>query len=318
MKRAAFRAPTIARETKAVSVAVRMVAALLLCAGVAVAPARADVDSASRLGAKYAELRPQLSNNQFQKPLYLSSKESSDSLAGDVYALVDHPFATASAALSGAGDWCKILLLPFNTKSCRVSTGDQGTVLSVRIGRKHDQPVDQAYPVQFFHRISAQTPEYLRVGLDAEQGPLGTRNYRIVLEAVPVENGRTFIHFSYSYGFGTMGRLAMQAYLGSAGRDKIGFTVAGTQADGQPQYIGGMRGVIERNSMRYYLAIEAFLGALSAPPQAQFEKRLRDGFVATERYPRQLHEMEQDAYLDMKRREHQPQAEVQSQPVQPG
>jgi len=66
-----------------------------------------------------------------------------------------------------------------------------------------------------------------------------------------------------------------------------------------------MRGVIERNSMRYYLAIEAFLGALSAPPQAQLEKRLRDWFVATERYPRQLHEMEQTAYLEMKRREHQ-------------
>lgn len=307
------------RETKAAWFAVRMVAALLLCAGAASAHARAmDVSSASSLGAKYAELRTQLSNSQFQKPLYLSSSESSDRLAGDVYALVDHPFAATAAALSGAGDWCKILLLPFNTKYCRASTGGEGSVLSVRIGRKHDQPVDQAYPVQFSHRIVARTSEYLQVRLDAERGPLGTRDYRIVLEAVPVENGRTFIHFSYTYGFGTMGRLAMQAYLATTGRDKIGFTVAGTQADGQPQHVGGMRGVIERNSMRYYLAIEAFLGALSAPPQAQFEKRLRDWFAATERYPRQLHEMEQGAYLDMKRREHQQQAEVRPPRVPPG
>ena len=290
--------------------AVRTVAALLLCAGAAFAHARAmDVNSASTLGTKYAALRTQLSNNQFRKPIYLSSSESPDSLAGDVYALIDHPFATAAAALSGAGDWCEIMLLPFNTKYCRVSAGNPGSVLSVRIGRKHDQPVDQAYPVQFFHRIAAQTPEYLQVRLDAEQGPLGTRNYRIVLEAVPVEDGRTFIHLSYAYGFGSMGRLAMQAYLGTIGKDKIGFTVAGTQADGQPQHIGGMRGVIERNSMRYYLAIEAFLGALSAPPQTQFEKRLRDWFAATERYPRQLHEMEQAAYLDMKRKERERQAE---------
>jgi len=64
-----------------------------------------------------------------------------------------------------------------------------------------------------------------------------------------------------------------------------------------------MRGVVERNTMRYYLAIEAFLGALSAPPQAQLEKRLHDWFAAVERYPRQLHEMDEGAYLDMKRRE---------------
>jgi hypothetical protein len=101
------------------------------------------------------------------------------------------------------------------------------------------------------------------------------------------------------------GRLAMQAYLGTVGSSKVGFTVVGTQPDGERRFIGGMRGLVERNTMRYYLAIEAFLGALGAPPQARLEKRLRDWFAATERYPRQLHEMEQDEYLDMKRREHQ-------------
>jgi hypothetical protein len=270
----------------------------------------ADPDSAASLRAKYAELRTQLGNNQFGKPLYLDSSESPDSLAGDVYALIDHPFAPAAAALSGAGDWCEILFLPFNTKYCRVSTGEQGSVLNVRIGKKYDQPVDQAYPVDFSHRVAAQTSEYLQVQLSADQGPLGTRNYRIVLEAVPVEKGRTFIHLSYSYGFGAMGKLAMQIYLGTTGRDKVGFTVAGTQADGQPQHVGGTRGVIERNSMRYYLAIEAFLGSLSAPPQARLEKRLRDWFAAAERYPRQLHEMEQGEYLAMKRKEYQRQQQA--------
>ena len=299
---------------------VRMASALLLCVGAAlVHAADADRDSAGSLRAKYAELRTQLSNNQFQKPLYLDSSEAADRLTGDVYAVVDHSFATAAPALAGAAEWCEIMFLPFNTKSCRVSAGDRGSVLNVRIGRKHDQPVEQAYPVQFSHRVAAQTSEYLQVRLGSEQGPLGTRNYRILLEAIPVENRRTFIHLSYSYGFGTMGRVAMQAYLGTVGKDKVGFTAAATQADGPPQHIGGMRGVVERNSMRYHLAIEAFLGALSAPPQAQFEKRLRDWFAATERYPRQLREMEQTAYLEMKRREHQrQQAEALPPRVAPG
>jgi len=96
----------------------------------------------------------------------------------------------------------------------------------------------------------------------------------------------------------------MQAYLGTIGRNKVGFTVVGKQDDGQPRYIGGMRGLVERNTMRYYLAIEAFLGALSSPPQARVEKSLRDWFAAVESYPRQLHEMEQGEYLAMKRREY--------------
>jgi hypothetical protein len=60
---------------------------------------------------------------------------------------------------------------------------------------------------------------------------------------------------------------------------------------------------VERNTMRYYLAIEAYLGATSAPPPEQQEKRLRDWFAATERYALQLHEIERDDYLAMKRHE---------------
>jgi hypothetical protein len=108
-----------------------------------------------------------------------------------------------------------------------------------------------------------------------------------------------------------VGQLAMRAYLSTIGRDKVGFTVVGRESDNQPRLIGGMRGLVERNTMRYYLAIEAYLGALSAPPTARVEKRLRDWFAATEAYPRQLHEIEQNEYLAMKRKEYsRQQAEV--------
>jgi hypothetical protein len=264
----------------------------------------AQGDPAAALNAKYAELRPKLSDNQFKKPLYLESTESANKqLVGDVYAVLNHPFATAAPALSDASNWCDILLLPANTKYCRASGGERGKVLDVRIGRKADQPAEQAYQVQFSHQVAAQTPNYLKVQLGANEGPLGTRDYRIVLDAIPIEGDRTFIHLSYSYSTGTMGRMAMQMYLSSAGKDKIGFTVTGTQG-GEQAHVGGMRGVIERNSMRYYLAIEAFLGALSAPPQAQLEKRLRDWYAATERYPRQLHEMDEARYLELKRNDY--------------
>ena len=68
--------------------------------------------------------------------------------------------------------------------------------------------------------------------------------------------------------------------------------------------MNGVRGVVERNTMRYYLAIDAYLGAVDAPAAEQFEKRIQTWFTATERYPRQLHELERDAYLNMKRAEY--------------
>jgi hypothetical protein len=263
-----------------------------------------DAHSAALLSARYEALRNQLSHNLFRRPLYLESSEIPGGVSGDVFALVDYPFSTAKAALNGPAQWCDILILHLNTKYCRASTAGPGSVLNVGIGRKYDQPLDKAYRVDFAYRVVADTPNYLKVRLDADTGPLSTRNYRIVFEAIPLESGRTFIHLTYSYAYGIAGRLALQTYLRTLGSSKVGFTVVGTQSDGQPRHVGGLRGVVERNSMRYYLAVEAFLGALSAPPPAQIEKRLHDWFDAVERYPLQLHEMERSDYLEMKRREY--------------
>ena len=105
-----------------------------------------------------------------------------------------------------------------------------------------------------------------------------------------------------------MAQIAMKAYLGTVGRNKIGFTLVSDGPNVQPQPVGGMRGVVERNTMRYYLAIESYLGALSAPPAQRAEKSFRDWFDATESYPQQLHEMEQSEYMAMKRKEYQRQS----------
>ena len=282
----------------------RLFALALLCAGPGLAHAQdAGANSPGSLRARYGALQEQLSHNQFQRPLYMDSSETPGGVAGEIYALVNYPFATVGAALKSPGNWCDILILHLNTKYCRASSAGQETLLNVSIGKKYDQPLDKAYRVAFAYRVAAQTPNYLQVLLNADEGPFSTRNYRIVFEAVPLKKGQTFIHLSYSYGYGLVGRLAMQVYFGTTGSGKVGFTVTGTQAGGEPLYIGGMRGLVERNTMRYYLAIEAFLGALSLPPQAQLEKRLHDWFAAIEHYPRQLHEMDEGAYLEMKRKE---------------
>ena len=283
----------------------RFLLAALVCLGVG--PARgeaADASAAAALRAKYGKLQDQLAHNSFQRPLYLESGETADGVAGSIYALINYPFATAGAALNGPAHWCDILLLHLNIKFCRAATDSRGSALQVYIGKKHEQPLNDAYRVDFAYRAAAVTPDYLKVVLIADEGPLSTRDYRILLEAVPLDAGRTVLHLSYSYGYGLAGRLAMQAYHATIGRGKVGFTVVNQQSDSGPIYIDGMRGLVERNTMRYYLAIEAYLGALSAPPQARLEQSLRDWFAAIERYPRQLHELEQNEYLAMKRNEY--------------
>jgi hypothetical protein len=95
----------------------------------------------------------------------------------------------------------------------------------------------------------------------------------------------------------------MEVYLATLGRNKVGFSIVGQEPDGRPIFVGGVRGVVERNTMRYYLAIDAYLGASALPAPRRSKKSLEDWFAATERHPRQLHEIGRDAYLEMKGRE---------------
>ncbi len=261
------------------------------------------VESAAALHAKYDSMREVLRDTGFSRPIHIDSSVADGSASGDVYAVIDYPFAMTTAALSTATNWCDVLILHFNVKFCQVGVDGGSPVLDVRIGRKFDQPLRKAYQVNFTFREIDRSPQFLHVRLGSEEGPFNTGNYRIVVQAAPVTRDRTFIHLSYAYDFGTASELAMKAYLATLGRSKVGFSVEGEAADGQPRYVRGMRGAIERNAMRYYLAIEAYLGALSMPRPQQVDRRLTDWFDASERYPLQLREMEREEYLEMKRRE---------------
>jgi hypothetical protein len=113
---------------------------------------------------------------------------------------------------------------------------------------------------------------------------------------------------TYAFRSSTMSRLATQVYLSTLGRDKVGFTAAGSLPDGSADYIRGMRGVIERNVVRYYFALQAFMESQDLPPAQQFAHASERWFALADRYPRQLHEMERGQYLDIKRREYEEQS----------
>ncbi|APW37970.1 hypothetical protein RD110_12845 [Rhodoferax koreense] len=292
--------PTLARWLVALSVASAAVAATTAHA--------ADDTAANALRAKYDSLAPTLRNNIFKRALHLESTESSSELKGDIYAVVNHPFATVESSLKDPDVWCDVLILHLNTKLCRAEGEAANPALVLYVGRKYDQPLEDAYKLRFSYRLAANAPEYFEVLLNAPAGPVGTRDYRIVLEAIPLapQDGkaeRTLVHLTYAYAYGLPARLAMQTYLATVAREKVGFTVTGKDADGKPEYVGGVRGVVERNTMRYYLAIDAYLGSLRLPPGEQFDRRLKTWFDASEQYALQLHEMELADYMTMKHAE---------------
>jgi hypothetical protein len=177
-----------------------------------------------------------------------------------------------------------MLILHINTKYCHATADESPSQLNMHVGKKTEQQLEDAFALKFNYRLTASAADYLSAQLGADKGPLGTHNYRIELQAVPLPDGKTFMHLRYSYGFGVASRLAMQGYLATAGSGKVGFTQV--RRGSSNAYVDGMRGTVERNTMRYYLAIEAYLASLDKPPAQQLEARLHHWFDATEQYAR--------------------------------
>nr|WP_251140610.1 hypothetical protein [Rhodoferax sp. U11-2br] len=279
------------------------------CLGTALA--QDSSEAAQQLRAKNSALGASLQHNVFAQPLVLVSQETTQGLRGDMYALVGFPFANVSSALQDPQQWCEVMILHLNTKYCHTFDGAQGQQIQLNIGSKSPQTLSQSSRVTLAYTLATSQPDYFEVQLSASEGPMGTRDYQIRLEAVALATGQTFLHLTYAYSANLAARLAMQTYLATVGSNKVGFTVLSQAAQGPPVWIKGVRALVERNTMRYYLAINSYLATREQPATHRFEASLQHWFSASEAYPEQLHEIERPAYLTMKRAEHLRQQTVQ-------
>jgi hypothetical protein len=245
------------------------------------------------LAVRHAALAPRLAP---QQPV-IESSDAPERARAEVYAQLPQPWPALAAALRQPAQWCEALVLHLYVKRCVPGPG----TLTLHVVSRADATMEQAQVLPLTFRFSASEPGYLQVRLTAEQGPMGLRNVELLYEAMPLGAAASFVHFRYESGFTTLGAWAMQAYLATRGRDKVGFSAAAGEQ--QPGTIRGARGVVERNAMRYHLALATYLDSLALPEAARAEYRIGSWFDATERHARQLHEMGRDDYLAMKRRE---------------
>lgn len=278
----------------------RLACLLLAAAALAAQALEPPAASAAALHARRLELQSGLRSSVFGEPLLLSSRESADRFEGDVHAEVAYPFETVAGALRSAAAICELMFLHLNVHACKPA---EGNALLVVAGPKRSGAAGMTAQMRYAMRVEADEPTYLRVVLTAPTGPLSTSDYRILFELVPIDAGHAFLHFGFAHNAGGLARLAMQAYLATAGREKIGFSVVGREADGSPRHLRGERASVERNVMRYYLALLAHCGARSGSPDERLQARLRAWFALTERHAAQLHEYDLADYLREKQQD---------------
>jgi hypothetical protein len=262
--------------------------ALLLAAYASPVLIAAQEDSGpAALKARHEEIKGKLEKSAFGRPLHLDSGDANGKMTGDVYAVLDHPFKRVSDGLSSGKQWCEVLVLPFNVQKCE---SDGGKALKLYVGRKPTSPIEEATKLDFSYAVTARSADHLLVKLAAPSGPAGTKDYLITFAATPLDDKRTMVHMHYGYSTGAMSQMAMKTYLSTSGADKVGFSSE------NGKLVGGTRGVIERNAMRYFLAIDAYLDTMGKGAAARFDR----WFGATEKYAKQLREMSREEYLAIK------------------
>ncbi len=245
-----------------------------------------------------------LETNSFGLPLYLESFEREDRVHVDVYGIFDYPFSSVVNVLKVPANWCDIVSLHPNVKACTYRDLPGTWLLTFYIGRKVYQLAENARQVIYHYRNVVQQQGYLDIILSADEGPLGTKDHRMRFEALPLEGGKTFVHVSYEYSDSVALRLAEKAYFATLGWGKVGFTVTGADRKGNPVYISGPRGAIERNAVRYYFAIQSFMDTLGYPEESRFSMRTIKWYDLTNRYWKQLFDLDKKDYLTFKTKEH--------------
>lgn len=265
---------------------------------------------AAQLAARHAALKAQLADNPFGVPLHLESRRDGNLMRGNIYAVLDHPFGRVSNALRGARNWCDIVPLHLNVKACTYRASGDNALLTFYSGRKFYQPPERAQAFEYEYRVGVAARDYVAVTLKGQPGG-DTRDQAFTLEVIPLDRTHSFVRVAYSFQNNRFTRLMMDGYFATVGSRKVGFSVAGTDAQGQPAYVGGVDGAIERNAMRYFLAVQAYLDTLIGPAPKQFESRLSRWFDLTDRYHAQLYELDKGDYLKYKREERTQQLRLQ-------
>lgn len=286
--------------TRWITAAVGVAAALFVAAALAQMPSPALAErpaAATALAARQIALADDLAHSPFGLPLVVRSRDEGALAEGEVVGLVPHPYPAVAAAFASPRAFCDVAVLHPNVKGCMPTRVDGEERVTLHAGRKHYEPTGNAFVQEFVAAAPEVSDRYLRIVLRAADGPLDTRDYVFTLEAIPAGDA-TFIAVRYAYRSSFASRAVTAGYLATAGSGKTGFSRSNT---GEPAR--GVRGVVERNAMRHYLALVAVLDTAAVPEAGRTAARLDRYYSLTDRFAAQLREFERTEYVAIKTRE---------------
>ena len=259
----------------------------------------------------YTQLKPVLENNAYGIPVYIHSKDENNTMTGVIYGVIHHPFDVVSQSLTVPANWCEIAPLHLNIKACTYQQLNKQCQLTFYSGRKFYEKADDVYQLVYQFDLKAQSRDFIHISLSAYEGPAGTSDYHLNVKAIPLGKSSSFIYFNYSYQYNFITSMGMGTYLATLGRGKVGFSITRKDEKDKPLYVDGVHGIIERNSVRYYLAIQSYLDTLHIKSQDHFTARINKWFDLTEKHHLQLYEMDKKDYMEYKQLERKDQLRLQ-------
>jgi hypothetical protein len=282
----------------------RLLAGLCLVSALFVVSGSCFAEGKASLRARYQALLPALEENAFGVPLHMQSEDVSSRVSSEVHGVLHQPYETFRAALRSPAGWCQLVTLHAYLRGCTLESNQSPAALTIYHGGRKPVPLEDARRSHYAWERQVDEPDYFKVVMRSDGGLVGTSDYQLTLEAIPLDGGRVFARVAFSFRYSMITRMLTATYFAFV-RGRPGFSVVDYQEDGEPVLVTGRVAALERNVMRFYLALQAFLEGTSQPEAERDEWRWQRWFALTMQYPRQLYDMEESVYLESKRRNRQ-------------
>jgi len=196
--------------------------------------------------------------SRFEVPLGWSDANDRYSVIGTTKLHPKHAWADVRSSLANPTTWCRMTTLVPDVRECAVDAVEEvdygvHATLTLSVG-SGDGGTRQDIEHEFRASVGSDA---LEASLRAPSAALGVRDAGVTVTAKPGADG-VELELEYGLRSSIRSRLATRAYLaGEAGsRPGISYT---KDPDGTHQYVTGVRALIERNAMRYFLAFPALL-----------------------------------------------------------
>ncbi len=250
---------------------------------------------------------------EVRMPLEIRSEREDRAVRVRVEGTIDRPIDGVAALLADPLHWCQFVPIDPTVRGCVWhSLGEGAALVTLFGGREKDLMPDTTFELSYRLDVASRSDDALEVLLHGDQGPAGSRDYRLRLRAARAGDDRTRLEVTTSSRMSETLEAITQGYLETVGRDKFGFTVTGRDAAGRPRYVKGIRGLIERGAMRQYLSLQAYLDSIDVPLDERFEASIQRWWRLSQRHP-QLEEVSRVGYLEEQRRDYRRQTRLQGE-----